>query len=120
VGDRIHPLTKKLGARVILLPFFGEGALKARPEMDYVGDFLKEIGPEAERSGSFSAWKTRFLRGQRAHSRPRAVESRPGLLRRGQFLQQWFRHLPGNPLARKDRICEFHLKDNPHLLARED
>src|SRR5437870_9543704 len=32
------PLTKKLGARVILLPFFGNGALKTREEMDYVGD----------------------------------------------------------------------------------
>src|ERR1051325_11274059 len=35
------PLTKKLGARVILLPLFGNGALKVRAEMDYVGDFLK-------------------------------------------------------------------------------
>src|SRR5687768_6588585 len=45
------PLTKKLGARVILLPFFGNGALKTKAEMDYVGDFLKEAGPEAEKAG---------------------------------------------------------------------
>src|SRR6266511_1352035 len=45
------PLTKKLGARVILLPFFGKGALETKAEMDYVGDFLKEIGPEAEKTG---------------------------------------------------------------------
>src|SRR5881409_3166653 len=45
------PLTLKLGARVILLPFFGKGALQSRAEMDYVADFLKEIGPEAEKTG---------------------------------------------------------------------
>src|SRR5256885_8902264 len=45
------PLTKQLGARVILLPFFGKGALQSREEMEYVGDFLKEIGPEAEKTG---------------------------------------------------------------------
>src|SRR5688500_8285517 len=45
------PLTKKLGARVILLPFFGNGALKTKAEMDYVGDFLEEMGPEAEKAG---------------------------------------------------------------------
>src|SRR5881394_1445321 len=42
------PLTKKLGARVILLPFFGKGALQTRAEMDYVADILKEIGPRSE------------------------------------------------------------------------
>src|SRR5687768_12018666 len=45
------PLTRKLGARVILLPFFGNGALQTRAEMDYVGDILKELGPEAEKAG---------------------------------------------------------------------
>src|SRR6266516_1842426 len=45
------PITRQLGARVILLPFFGKGALQTKAEMDYVGDFLKEIGPEAEKTG---------------------------------------------------------------------
>src|SRR5437879_6274889 len=50
VADSI-PITKKLNARVILLPFFGKGALTTRQEMDYVGDALKEVGPEAEKAG---------------------------------------------------------------------
>src|SRR5207302_9498100 len=50
VADSI-PITKALGGRVILLPFFGKGALKTHEEMDYVGDFLKEIGPEALKTG---------------------------------------------------------------------
>ena len=49
VADSI-PITKALGGRVILLPFFGRGALRTHEEMDYVGDFLKEVGPEANRT----------------------------------------------------------------------
>jgi hypothetical protein len=45
------PITKRLGARVILLPFFGRGKLETRDEMDYVADILKEMGPEAEKAG---------------------------------------------------------------------
>src|SRR6476619_3728484 len=50
VADSI-PITKKLNAQVILLPFFGKGALTTREEMDYVGDALREIAPEAEKAG---------------------------------------------------------------------
>src|SRR5438132_2445465 len=50
VADSI-PITKTLGAKVVLLPFFGRGALTNRQEMAYVGDFLKEIGPGAEKAG---------------------------------------------------------------------
>ena len=42
VADSI-PITKRLNARVILLPFFGKGALTTHEEMDYVGDALREI-----------------------------------------------------------------------------
>lgn len=50
VADGI-PITKKLNAKVMLLPFFGKCALKTAQERDYVGDVLKEIAPEAERQG---------------------------------------------------------------------
>ena len=42
VADSI-PITKKLEARVVLLPFFGKGALATHDEMDYVGDVLREV-----------------------------------------------------------------------------
>src|SRR6185312_14571406 len=41
VADGI-PITKKLNAKVMLLPFFGKCALKTAQERDYVGDVLKE------------------------------------------------------------------------------
>ena len=40
-----------MGVRVVLLPFFGKGALETTVEMDKVGDTLKEIAPAAEKAG---------------------------------------------------------------------
>ena len=50
VADSI-PITRKLNAKVVLLPFFGKGGLTTHAEMDYVGDFLREIAPEAHKNG---------------------------------------------------------------------
>jgi len=50
VADGIR-LTKSLNAKVMLLPFFGKGALSTRQEMDYVADILKDLGKEAEKAG---------------------------------------------------------------------
>jgi hypothetical protein len=50
VADSI-PITRKLNAQVILLPFFGKGALTTREEMDYVGDALREIAPRRRKRG---------------------------------------------------------------------
>ncbi len=44
------PITKKLDARVMLLPFFGKGALQTDQEKEYVADVLKELAPEAEKA----------------------------------------------------------------------
>ena len=117
VADSI-PITKALGARVILLPFFGKGALTTHEEMDYVGDFLKEIAPEAEKAGvvlgiedTISAEdNVRIL--ERAKSRAVQVYYDVGNSTKGGFdVVKEIRWLG------KDRICEFHLKDNPHYLG---
>lgn len=50
VADGI-PITKTLNAGVMLLPFFGKGALETAQERDYVADVLKEVAGEAERAG---------------------------------------------------------------------
>src|SRR2546426_6498695 len=113
------PLTRKLGARVILLPFFGKGALKTHQEMDYVGDILKEFGPEAEKAGvilgvedTISAEdNARIL--DRAHSKAVLVYYDVGNSHENGFdIYKEIRWLG------KDRIGEFHLKDNPHLLGK--
>jgi L-ribulose-5-phosphate 3-epimerase len=113
------PLTKKLGARVILLPFFGQGALQTREEMEYVADFLKEIGPEAEKAGVILGLENtisaednaRIL--DRAQSKAVLVYYDVGNSFNNRFdIYQEIRWLG------KERICEFHLKDNPHLLGQ--
>ena len=50
VADSI-PIARAMGVRVVLLPFFGKGALETTAEMDKVGDVLKEIAPAAEKAG---------------------------------------------------------------------
>jgi sugar phosphate isomerase/epimerase len=43
-------ISKALGAPLILLPYFGNGALKTRDEMGRVADMLKEVLPAAEKA----------------------------------------------------------------------
>jgi L-ribulose-5-phosphate 3-epimerase len=50
VTDAIR-LTAALKTQVLLLPFFGRQALKTEEERNYVGDVLRELGPEAGKSG---------------------------------------------------------------------
>lgn len=118
VADSI-PITRALGARVILLPFFGKGALQTSEEMNYVADFLREIGPEAEKAGVILGLENtnsaednaRIL--DRARSKAVLVYYDIGNSTHGGFdVPKEIRWLG------KDRICEFHLKDNPHLLGQ--
>src|SRR5712691_2498203 len=44
VADSI-PIAHNLGVKVVLLPFFGKGALQTPEEMDHVGDVLREVAP---------------------------------------------------------------------------
>jgi sugar phosphate isomerase/epimerase len=117
VADSI-PITRKLNAKVVLLPFFGRGALTTHEEMDYVGDFLKEIGPEAGKSQVILGLENtnsaednvRIL--DRAKSDSVKVYYDVGNSTGGGFdiikEMKW--------LGAK-RICQFHLKDNPHYLG---
>lgn len=118
VADSI-PITRALGARVLLLPFFGKGALQNTQEMDYVADFLREIGAEAEKAGVILGLENtnsaednaRIL--DRAKSAAVLVYYDIGNSTRGGFdVLKEIRWLG------KDRICEFHLKDNPNLLGQ--
>lgn len=117
VADSI-PITKRLNARVILLPFFGKGALTTHEEMDYVGDALREIAPAAEKAGVILGLEDTIS----AENNVRIMErsKSPAVLTyydvgnstEGGFdVQKEIRWLG------KERICQFHLKDNPHYLG---
>jgi sugar phosphate isomerase/epimerase len=113
------PLTKKLGAKVILLPFFGKGALTTRAEMDYVGDFLKEVGPEAQKTGVILGIEDTISAEDNARILDRAQS--PAVLVYydvGNSQNNGFDIYKEIRWLGKDRICEFHLKDNPRFLGK--
>jgi L-ribulose-5-phosphate 3-epimerase len=116
VADAI-PMAKRVGVEVILLPFFGPGALKTVEEMDYVGDILKELGPEAEKAGvtlgledTLSAEdNVRIM--DRAKSRAVLVYYDVG----NSTFVGGFDVLKEIRWLGKDRICQVHLKDKGYL-----
>jgi L-ribulose-5-phosphate 3-epimerase len=117
VADAIG-IAKNLGVKVILLPFFGRGALKSRAEMEYVGDVLREIGPAAEKAGvilgledTISA-RDNVLIMERARSRAVLVYYDVG-----NSTENGFDILKEIRWLGRERICEVHLKDNPHYLG---
>jgi len=112
------PISKALGAKVILLPFFGKGALSNRAEMDRVADILEEMAPAAEKASvtlgvenTLSAEDNARILG-RAKSKAVGVYYDVGNSTNGGFdVVKEIRWLG------KDRICQFHFKDNPHYLG---
>ncbi len=117
VQDSIR-LTKALDSKVLLLPFFGQRALRTRDEMDYVGNVLRDLGPDAEKAGvvlgledTISAEdNVRIM--ERSHSKNVLVYYDVGNSTKAGFdVVKEIRWLG------KDRICQFHLKDNPHYLG---
>ena len=117
VADGIR-ITKRLNARVMLLPFFGKGALTTHQEMDYVGDVLKDLAKEAEKAkvllgleDTISAEdNVRIM--DRAGSKALLVYYDVGNSTRGGFdVIKEIRWLGAK------RICQLHLKDNPGYMG---
>lgn len=117
IADGI-PITRRLNARVMLLPCFGKGALATRAEMDYAGDALRELAPLAERAdvmlgleNTISAEdNVRIM--ERAGSKALLVYYDVGNSTRNGF--DPVKELRWLGAA---RICQIHLKDNPHYLG---
>jgi len=113
------PIAKALGVKVILLPFFGRGALLTTAEMDYVGDALREIAPAAERSGVILGLEDTI-----------SARDNVGIIERTKSAAVLVYYDVGNSTLAgfdiiqeiqwlgRDRICEVHLKDNPHFLGQ--
>jgi sugar phosphate isomerase/epimerase len=112
------PITKKLNARVMLLPFFGKGALEAQAEKDYVGDVLRELGPEAEKQGVILGLEDTISAEDNVRimerSRSKAVLTYYDI---GNSARQGFDVVREIRWLGKKRICQMHLKDNPHYLG---
>jgi sugar phosphate isomerase/epimerase len=112
------PAAKALGVKVILLPFFGNGALKTEAEMDYVGDALREIAPAAEKAGVILGLEDTIS----ARDNVRIMErtKSPAVLTYydvGNSTNNGFNVIEEIRWLGKERICEVHLKDNPHYMG---
>jgi L-ribulose-5-phosphate 3-epimerase len=117
VADAI-PIAKAMNVRVILLPFFGKGALTNAAEMDRVGDALKEVAPAAEKAGVILGLEDTIS----AHDNVRIMErtKSPAVLTYydvGNSIQGGFNVVEEIRWLGAARICEVHLKDNPHYLG---
>jgi L-ribulose-5-phosphate 3-epimerase len=117
VADAI-PIARALGVHVILLPFFGKGALTTAAEMDRVGDLLREIAPAAERAGVILGLETTISARDNVRVMERAKS--PAVLTYydvGNSSTNGFAVVEEIRWLGRDRICEVHLKDNPHFLG---
>ena len=115
------PITRRLGAGVVLLPFFGEGSIRGRGEMDRVADIIKEIAPEAEQAGVvlglenlLSARDNAYLLDRIDSPAVRIYYDVGNSSNRGYPVLEEIRWLGA------ERICQFHIKDNPHYLGEGD
>ena len=117
VADGIR-ISKTLGAKVMLLPFFGKGALTTPAEMDYVGDALRDLAQQAEAAGVILGLEdtisaednVRIM--DKAGSKALLVYYDIGNSTGGGF------DVPREiEWLGKKRICQFHFKDNPNYLG---
>lgn len=118
VADAI-PIARNLGVKVILLPFFGRGALTTTAEMDYVGDVIREIAPQAEKAGVILGLEDTISARDNVRIMERAKS--PAVLTYydvGNSTQHGFDIISEIRWLGRERICEVHLKDNPHFLGQ--
>jgi sugar phosphate isomerase/epimerase len=117
VRDAIR-LTKQLNTSVLLLPFFGRWALKSQSEMDFAGDALRDLGPEAARAGVVLGLENTISAEDNVRimerSRSEAVKVYYDV---GNSTNNGFDVVKEIRWLGKDRICQFHFKDNPHYLG---
>jgi sugar phosphate isomerase/epimerase len=111
-------LTKALNAKVLLLPFFGRWAFETKDEMDHVGDVLRDLAPEAEKAGVILGLEDTV-----------SAEDNVRIMERSRSASVLVYYDVGNSTKAgfdvvkeirwlgRDRICQFHFKDNPHYLG---
>jgi L-ribulose-5-phosphate 3-epimerase len=118
VADAI-PVARAMGVKVILLPFFGKGALETQAEKDRVGDVLREVAPAAEKTGVILGLEDTISARDNVAIMERAKS--PAVLTYydvGNSTKNGFKVVEEIRWLGADRICEMHLKDNPHFLGQ--
>ncbi len=117
VADGIR-LTRALKTQVMLLPFFGKGALETQAEKDYVGDVLRDLGEEASKAGVVLGLEDTISAEDNVRIMDRA-RSKAVLVYydTGNSTKAGFDVVKEIRWLGPKRICQFHLKDDPHYLG---
>jgi L-ribulose-5-phosphate 3-epimerase len=111
-------LTSALRASVLLLPFFGKCALENPDERNAVGDALREVAPEAGKAGVVLGIEDTLSAEDNVRIMDRAKSKNVSVYYDvGNSTQAGFDVVKEIRWLGKDRICQFHLKDNPHYLG---
>jgi sugar phosphate isomerase/epimerase len=113
------PMATRVGVNVILLPFFGKGALQTQAEMDRVADALREVAPEAARAGVILGLENTISARDNVRIMERA--SSPAVkvyYDVGNSTTHGFNVIEEIRWLGRERICEVHIKDNPHYLGK--
>src|SRR5580692_2216412 len=117
VADSI-PITASLQAAVVLLPFFGKASLTNHTEMDYVAGVLKEIAPAAEKAGVTLGLEDTISAEDNVRIMERAGSSAIKVYYDvGNSTNNGFDVVKEIRWLGAKRICQMHLKDNPHYLG---
>ena len=111
-------LTGALKVNVLLLPFSGPWALLTQAEKDRAGDALRDLAPEAAKVGVVLGVEDLISAEDNVRIIDRArADNVKVYYDVGNSTQYGFDPLKEIPWLGKDRICQFHLKDNPHYLG---
>jgi sugar phosphate isomerase/epimerase len=117
VRDSIR-MTKALGVEVLLIPMFGKWAILSPAERDYVGDALRDLGPEAEKAGVILGLEDTISAEDNVRimerSRSKAVSVYYDV---GNSTRNGFDVVKEIRWLGKSRICQIHLKDNPGYMG---
>lgn len=115
VSDGIR-LTKAVGTKVALLPFFGKWALTSRQEMDDTADRLRELAPEAEKADVILGLEDTISAEDNVRIMERARSNAVKVYYDiGNSTNNGFDILREIRWLGKDRICQIHLKDKGML-----
>jgi len=125
-SDRLAPkwvldsirLTKELETEVLLLPFFGKWALETQAEKDYTADALKDLAPEAEKAGVILGIEDTISAPDNVRILDKVASKHLQVYYDvGNSTQNGFDPVSEIRFLGKNRICQIHLKDNPHYLG---
>jgi sugar phosphate isomerase/epimerase len=102
----------------LLAPFFGKWALMNKAEMDYTGDALRDLAPEAEKAGVILGIEDTISAEDNVRMIDRARSKNVMVYYDvGNSTEAGFDIIKEIRWLGKERICQFHLKDNPHYLG---